>query len=239
MKNYHKIYGKNPVQMALNNPNRTHHAIFLTKSNLAFFEKKLKNLQVKNIKIVDNNFFSKQFPDVNTQNVLLESSFKKEPEIDSLFNFKNAKCLILDQITDIGNIGNIIRSAVAFGVKSIIVTEKQSPKDYGVIAKSSAGNCELLDIINVRNLVESIELLKKQNYWFVGLDGSAQISISQVNKKLFDGNSAIILGSEGKGMRRLTIDACDELAKIPMSESVESLNVASAAAIALYEFYGK
>ncbi len=236
-----KIFGKHPVKMALQNPKRKHHTLFLTKNSLPEFEDILNQLTCE-VKIVDNQFISAKFEEsVNHQGAFLISSLKQIPNIDDLIRQNPEKCrvLILDQITDIHNIGAILRSAIAFNVKNVIMTSNHAPHDYGTIAKSSSGHSELVDIIQVGNLAAAIKQLKNNGFWCIGLDGDAKITLNQVNPSLFDEKSAIILGSEGKGMRRLTKELCDEIAKIHMNTEVESLNVSNACAIALYEFYGK
>ena len=145
------------------------------------------------------------------------------------------KChiLILDQVTDPQNIGAIIRSAVAFNTLALIMQDKNSPIENGAMAKASAGMIEHLPIARVTNLSRAIEKLKNAGFWTVGMDGYAKTTIDKLQKPL---KTAIIMGSEGKGMRRLVEENCDISVKLPMSPLTESLNVATAAAIALYEF---
>ena len=147
---------------------------------------------------------------------------------------KCEKChvLILDQVTDPQNIGAIIRSAVAFNTLALIVQDKNAPAETGAMAKASAGMIEHLPIARVTNLSRAIEQLKNAGFWTIGMDGYAQNTVAEMNKS---GKTAIIMGSEGKGMRRLVEESCDATVKLPMNEKVESLNVATAAAIVLYE----
>ena len=100
------------------------------------------------------------------------------------------------------------------------------------MAKASAGMIEHLPIARVTNLSRAIEQLKNAGFWTIGMDGYAQNTVAEMNKS---GKTAIIMGSEGKGMRRLVEESCDATVKLPMNEKVESLNVATAAAIVLYE----
>ena len=100
------------------------------------------------------------------------------------------------------------------------------------MAKASAGMIEILPVVRVTNLSRAIETLKDAGFWTVGMDGYATTTIDKLNKA---GKTAIIMGSEGKGMRRLIEESCDMTVRLPISEKVESLNVATAAAIALYE----
>lgn len=140
--------------------------------------------------------------------------------------------LILDQVTDPQNIGAIIRSCVAFDTLALILQDKNAPLETGAMAKASAGTIEHLRICRVTNLSRAINQLKDAGFWTIGMDGYAQNYIDSIDKS---GKIAIVMGSEGKGMRRLVEEACDSTVKLPISEKVESLNVSTAAAIALYE----
>lgn len=144
------------------------------------------------------------------------------------------KCLIimLDQVTDPHNVGAIMRSAVAFNASAVIMPEAGSPNETGVLAKSASGATELIPLIRVPNLVHAMESLKKADFWCVGLDGYAKdyISDHKLPKKC-----VMILGSED-GMRRLTMENCDMVVKLPMNAAIESLNVSNAAAVAMYEW---
>ena len=110
--------------------------------------------------------------------------------------------------------------------------DKNSPTENGSMAKASAGMIEHLPICRVTNLSRAIEQLKDAGFWTIGMDGYAQSTIGELKKC---GKNAIIMGSEGKGMRRLVEESCDITVRLPISEKVESLNVSTAAAIALYE----
>ena len=98
--------------------------------------------------------------------------------------------------------------------------------------KASAGTIEFMPICRVTNLSRAIESLKDAGFWVIGMDGYATTSVDQINKS---GKTAVIMGSEGKGMRRLVEESCDSTVRLPMNEKVESLNVSTAAAIILYE----
>ena len=147
-------------------------------------------------------------------------------------NKENCHVLILDQVTDPQNIGAIIRSAVAFNTLALIVQDKNSPPETGSMAKASAGMIEHLPVCRVTNLARAIDRLKDAGFWTIGMDGYAKTTVSQLKK---GGKNAVIMGSEGKGMRRLVEENCDLTVRLPMNEKVESLNVSTAAAIMLYE----
>jgi len=142
------------------------------------------------------------------------------------------RVLILDQVTDPQNVGAIIRSCAAFGADALIMQDKNAPAESGAMVKASAGTIEFLPVCRVTNLSRAIEHLKKAGFWVAGMDGYAETTIDKMNK---NGRIAIVMGSEGKGMRRLVEESCDETVKLPIDARVESLNVSTAAAIALYE----
>ncbi len=141
--------------------------------------------------------------------------------------------VLLDQVTDPHNIGAILRSAVAFNAMAVIVPEAGAPDETGVLAKSASGALELIPFVRVSNLSRAMDKLKKADFWCVGLDGYAEKSIFE--DKL-PAKCAIVMGSEGDGLRRLTAENCDYSVKLPMNEKIESLNVSNACAITLYEW---
>lgn len=144
--------------------------------------------------------------------------------------------IILDQITDPQNLGSIMRSASAFNAKTIITSSKNCVKESAILAKTSSGALENIKLVEVVNINQTIDWLKKQGYWVIGLDHNANVYIHQYQapEKL-----AIVLGSEGDGIRKLTKEKCDILIKIPMLQenSLDSLNVSIATSVALYEIF--
>lgn len=145
---------------------------------------------------------------------------------------KKPTLLLLDQISDPHNVGAIIRSAVSFGVKKIIFCEHNAPQENSTIVKSSAGTIEFADLVVVTNFNNLIEKLKKIDYWCAGLAGEGKSKLSEVKDCK---NIALIVGSEGNGIRDLVKKNCDFLVRIEIDKEVESLNASVAAAIALYE----
>lgn len=139
--------------------------------------------------------------------------------------------VLLDQVSDPHNIGAILRTAAAFGVGGVINTKDNAPQESAVMAKASSGGIELVPLVPVTNLSQAMETLKKLGYWCVGLDGEARQTIAGVK---LNQKTALVLGTEGRGLRRLTAERCDLLVKLPIAPEMESLNVSNAAAIALY-----
>ena len=145
--------------------------------------------------------------------------------------------IILDQINDSQNVGAIIRSAAAFSVTGIIMLDKNSPNENTSLSKAAVGTLEIMPIFKVNNIVQTIKLLKNNNFWAIGLEAQALKTLKEINEntKLFSENLAIVMGSESKGLRKLVKDTCDITARINIKNSVESLNVSAALAISLYE----
>jgi 23S rRNA (guanosine2251-2'-O)-methyltransferase len=141
--------------------------------------------------------------------------------------------LVLDQISDPRNIGALMRTAQAFGAAAVIAQERNAPEETGALAKVASGALELIPLLRLVNISRALIVLKSANVWVVGLDGA---SPTRLNGENFAGRRvALVLGSEGEGMRRLTRETCDEVAALAMPGMMESLNVSAAGAVALYE----
>lgn len=145
----------------------------------------------------------------------------------------HALVLVLDQVTDPQNVGAVLRNAAAFGATAVVVPEHNSPEATGSVAKAAAGALEIVPLIRATNLRRAMEILKAGGFWCVGLAGEADVALSAYDMK---GKTALILGAEGEGLRRLTRETCDHLLRIPIRPQMESLNVAATAAVALYEW---
>ncbi len=156
----------------------------------------------------------------------LEHFFEKQTGTESHF------FLILDSITDPRNFGAILRSCDHFGVTAVITTKDRSAPITPVVYKTSSGAINYVAHIQVKNLVRSINWLKKQNFWIYGMDASGDRPISACD---FKENIAVVIGSEGSGMRRLVKESCDFLVRIENLGHVDSLNVSVASGILMYE----
>ncbi|MBF0418233.1 MAG: 23S rRNA (guanosine(2251)-2'-O)-methyltransferase RlmB, partial [Magnetococcales bacterium] len=152
--------------------------------------------------------------------------------LDRLDGLEAPILLLLDGIEDPRNLGAIIRSAEAFGVEAVVLPRDRSAPLSGVAVKASAGAAERVDVIRVTNLARAMNELKEYGVRVIGLDGEAGATLQDGTWR---GALAWVLGSEGQGLRRLTRERCDAVVAIPMAGGVGSLNVATAAGIALYE----
>lgn len=140
--------------------------------------------------------------------------------------------LVLDGVTDPHNLGACLRSADAFGVHAVIAPKDRAVGINATVEKVACGAAQTVPYITVTNLARTLRELKERDIWVIGMDGAAQDSLYDVRHS---GGVAWVLGAEGEGMRRLTRETCDQLVRIPMQGSVESLNVSVSTAICLYE----
>lgn len=228
------LYGRHAVVSALQNPQRKIEKLVCSPENAAEFSRKYPQITVVS---ADKKEIDRLLPaDAVHQGLALFCSPLEGLSVEELCaeadNKDKAVVLILDQVTDPQNIGAIIRSCAAFGALALIVQDKNSPQESGAMAKAAAGTMEFVPVVRVTNLVRAIEMLKQHGFWTVGMDGYAETTIDKMDKS---GKWAVIMGSEGAGMRRLVEESCDLTVRLPISEKVESLNVSTAAAITLYE----
>jgi len=157
-----------------------------------------------------------------------------EVDLTSLIQSIDGKplVLVLDGVQDPHNLGACMRSADAFGAHAVIIPRDRAAPVTPVVRKVAAGAAETIPVVSVVNLARSLRELKELGLWIVGADAEAQVAAEAT---ALDGPLALVIGSEGEGMRRLTRETCDLLVKLPLTGTVESLNVAVAAGILLYE----
>lgn len=144
----------------------------------------------------------------------------------------NPLILVLDCLQDVQNLGSLLRASEAAGVDGVILPQRRAAGVTPAVRKASAGAVEHLRIAQVNNLVQAINKLKKAGMWVVGMDPGAQRVFWEVDMA---GSMALVVGSEGSGMRRLVRESCDILVRLPMRGTISSLNAAVAGSIVLYE----
>lgn len=143
--------------------------------------------------------------------------------------------VVLDQVTDPHNVGAIIRSSVALGADALVMTGRHSPEDSGVMAKTASGGLDMLSMITVPNLARALDDLADQGFDTVGFDSEESEPFEDILSGMAsDQKLALIFGSEGKGLRRLTREKCTQLARLDMPGPIKSLNVSNAVAMTLY-----
>lgn len=174
---------------------------------------------------------------LNHQGIVAFATDYQYCDVDDILAYAEEKeekpfILILDGITDPGNLGAIIRTAECCGVHGIILPKRNTCGLTATVFKAAAGACEHMKIAKVTNIAETIERLKERNVWIYGADGRGEGDIYQTD---LTGSVAIVLGDEGKGISRLVADRCDYLIKIPMFGKINSLNVSVAGAVIMYE----
>jgi 23S rRNA (guanosine2251-2'-O)-methyltransferase len=144
--------------------------------------------------------------------------------------------VVLDQVTDPQNVGAIVRSAAAFGAGALVLAERHSPAESGVLAKAASGGLEHVALVRVKNLARTLDQLGDSGFLRLGLDSSHSDTLATIDP---GDRVALVLGAEGSGMRRLTREKCDRLVRLATPGAIKSLNVSNAAAIALYELTRK
>ena len=219
------VYGKNVVEEVIKR-NIKINKVYLQEN----FKDDIKNY-LNHYKIIGLKKYEmdKKFGGVH-QGIVLDIEDYKYADIDDI-SFNNSLVLLLDHIEDPHNFGAIIRTAEAAGVNGIIIPENRSVEVNSTVCKTSVGTVFDMKIVKVTNVVNTINYLKKKGFWIVGTDMEGT-SYDEIDYK---GSTCIICGNEGKGISRLTKEACDFIATIPMIGEVNSLNASVATAIVLFE----
>ncbi|HWT58324.1 MAG TPA: 23S rRNA (guanosine(2251)-2'-O)-methyltransferase RlmB, partial [Rhizobium sp.] len=223
------LYGLHTVRAALDNPERKKIKLFVTQNALARLEVDAETLGIP-FEIVSPQEIDKVLgPEAIHQGVMLETRPLPVRRLEALKD--SPLLLVLDQVTDPHNVGAIMRSAVAFNAGAVITTQRHSPTESGVLAKSASGALELIPYIQMTNLADALGELHKLGFSTIGLDSEGPAALEGT----FSGEKvALVLGSEGKGLRQKTRETVNALARLDMPGAIKSLNVSNAAAIALY-----
>jgi 23S rRNA (guanosine2251-2'-O)-methyltransferase len=223
------LYGLHTVRAALENKERKKIKLSVTQNALARLEIDVEKLGIP-VEMVSPQDLDKVLgPDAIHQGVMLETRPLPVRRLEALKD--SPLILVLDQVTDPHNVGAIMRSAVAFKAGALITTQRHSPTESGVLAKSASGALELIPYIQITNLADALGELHKLGFVTIGLDSEGPAPLEGT----FSGDKvALVLGAEGKGLRQKTRETVNALARLDMPGEIKSLNVSNAAAIALY-----
>ena len=225
-----RFWGKHAVAAALDNPNRKVLRAWATREAAGFMQFP-KDVQVTLAEAPD---LGRLVPhDAPHQGVVIEVEPIEDAWLDEILNQADERSvlLVLDQVTDPHNVGAILRSAAAFGAAGIVTQDRHSPPESGVVAKAASGALERVPWVRVVNLARALDEIGEAGFWRIGLAGDAD---SDLKDALGPPRVALVLGAEGPGMRQNTREHCDALARLPITDAIESLNVSNAAAVALY-----
>ncbi|MGE7206498.1 23S rRNA (guanosine(2251)-2'-O)-methyltransferase RlmB [Sphingomonas sp. NPDC019816] len=226
-----RFWGRHAVTAALANPNRTVRKIWGTREALAALDLP----PILPVTFADAADLGRLVPaDAPHQGLVAEVDPLEDIWLGDLLHEGQGDqrpLVVLDQVTDPHNVGAILRSAAAFDALGIVTQDRHAPPESGTVARSASGALETVPWIRVVNLARALEEIAEAGFWRIGLTGHANQTLAEA---MGTQRICIVLGAEGEGMRQNTEAHCDELAKLPISPKVESLNVSNAAAIALY-----
>lgn len=234
-----KIEGKNPVIEALRSDTGID-IIYINKEMAEGAVSKISSLAKDkniNVKYVDKQTLTKLSEGGKHQGVIAEAEEYEYKDLDDIFALAEQRkekpfIILLDEITDVHNLGAIIRTAECCGAHGVIIPKHRAAGVNSVVAKTSAGAVEYLPVVRVTNINQTIQELKKKGLWIYGADMAGERYIYEEN---FEGAVGVIIGSEGKGISRLVKENCDTLIKIPMKGNISSLNASCASSIIIYE----
>ena len=226
-----RLWGRHAVEAALMNPARNHRKLWATREGVESLDGELPaDFPVEYADVADLGRLVAR--DAPHQGLVLECAALEDVHLDDILSSDPRRPLVvLDQVTDPHNVGAILRSAAAFDACAIVTQDRHAPPESGVVAKSASGALEVVPWVRVVNLARALESAAEAGYWRIGLAGEAEATLAEA---LPEGPVALVLGAEGEGMRHNVTEHCDALARLPISERMESLNVSNAAAIALY-----
>ena len=222
------LYGIHTVKAALQNPERRIRRLLATENALRRLREDGAPIRVEPEMVRPDALAARLGPEAVHQGVLAEVDPLPSPDIEDL---AGGVVLVLDQITDPHNVGAIFRSAAAFSAAAIVTTARHSPEATGVLAKAASGALEYVPLVTVQNLARGLAALKERGFLLVGLDSTGESDLAQTPMRA---PLALVLGAEGKGLRQLTRETCDAVARLDLPGAIKSLNVSNAAALALY-----
>ena len=225
-----RFWGRHAVAAALDNPDRKVLRAWATREAVEFMQFP-KDIPVTLAEAPD---LGRLVPsDAPHQGVVVEVEPLDDAWLDDVLADapERAVLLVLDQVTDPHNVGAILRTAAAFGAVALVTQDRHSPPESGALAKAASGALERVPWVRVVNLARALEQIGEAGFWRIGLAGEAETDLKDA---LGPPRVALVLGAEGPGMRQNTREHCDALARLPITDAIESLNVSNATAVALY-----
>lgn len=249
------LYGAHAVLAALENPRRRHRRLLLSPEAARRHGARIEALRSAGRSLPEPEAAAREQietllgPESVHQGLALEAAPLAAPDLEAVLAEALARrgenaptrgaprdaprplVLVLDQVTDPHNVGAILRSAAAFGAAAVVVPGHNAAPESGVLAKAASGALEVVPYIEVTNLARALAQMKAAGFWSLGLAGEAERPLAEADP---GGPLALVLGAEGSGLRRLTRESCDLLARLPTRPPLGSLNVSNAAAVALY-----
>ena len=223
------MYGWHTVTAALKNPARRPRLLLATENAARRLADEGIAAPIAPQLVRPSAIAERLVPDAVHQGLYLEADALPSPAIEDLP--ARGVVLVLDQITDPHNVGAIFRSAAAFAASAIVTTQRHSPDATGALAKAASGALEYVPLVSVQNLARALAALKASGFLVVGLDSSGDVDLATLPLRA---PLALVLGAEGKGLRQLTKETCDHVARIELPGAIKSLNVSNAAALGLY-----
>jgi len=238
------IYGRHAVAAALNNPERRWYRLAVLTGQqqeagtLIATAAAARRGDDEPIRVLDRGDFAALLPEGAVhQGLALAVEPLAEPDLEDVLRRAailsgRSVVVVLDQVSDPRNVGAVLRSASAFGALAVVLPVHGSPPVSGALAKAASGALERVPLVRVVNLAHALDRLKEAAFWICGLDETASQTLAALD---LGGRAALVLGSEGGGMRRLVRERCDYLARLPTRTQQSTINVSTAAAVALYE----
>ncbi|VWX52284.1 23S rRNA (guanosine(2251)-2'-O)-methyltransferase RlmB [Novosphingobium sp. 9U] len=226
-----RLWGRHAVEAALLNPDRVHRKLWATREGVESLNGDLPpDFPVEWAQAADLARLVAR--DAPHQGLVLECEPLEDVFLSDVLEGEAQRAiLVLDQVTDPHNVGALMRTAAAFDAVAVVTQDRHAPPESGTLAKSASGALEIVPWVRVVNLARALEEIAEAGYWRIGLAGEAETTLAEA---LPAGPVALVLGAEGEGMRHNITQHCDALARLPIHESMESLNVSNAGAIALY-----
>jgi 23S rRNA (guanosine2251-2'-O)-methyltransferase len=236
------LYGLHPVAAAWVNPRRQIRHLFVTEAAIEALEPAFERAHTLELErpeptLLDKAALDKLLPaGAPHQGAALDAVPLPFVDLDDVIaataGDPQALVVVLDQVSEPVGIGAVMRSAAAFGARAVIVPERTAPPLTGLLARTAAGAVDAVPLVRVGNIARAIDDLKQAGYWSVGIDESGERRLDQLD---LSGRSVIVLGPDGEVLRKLAAERCDEVARLPTLPANGSLNIAAAAAVALYE----